>query len=248
MKQMLYKNIILIFLFFACIPVQINEPVEFTNSAFENNHSHSSTDFTTFDLSDRNTNTTSSNFTSSGDNFSDDENSSGSGSTTEIYISSCGKSNGHCNIFVSSIVTTPNIGIDLLDKFCEDLAFIAGIEGKYHALIKGEKGFWEFTDYKGLFTSPSGIPLVIGISNLSKSLPINENEFGWKVSEKTKVFTGYDSLFLTCPFGINPWSSNDKDQNVNIGYVEGTEKTWYNVGQIKCSESARIYCVEIPKN
>ncbi len=168
-------------------------------------------------------------------------------SLTTFDFSECNQAtNSKCNVFVSSASIAPDIGVIGFNDFCTKLACDAGICGNYHALIKGNGNFWGFSNYKGDYQSPSGI-VVATKGNLETSLPFIENEFGVNVPPDSKVFTGFSSLFNTCPWEQNPWKSNKSDQDVNIGFVGGLNKTWYTTGYIKCSEVARVYCVEIPE-
>lgn len=216
-----------------------------SSSSFGSNSSSESS--TTFDLVEssgfESTSTTDFDLKDSSTSLNSDF---GDSSTTFDFPECNQATNSKCNVFVSSASIAPDIGVIGFNDFCTKLACDAGICGNYHALIKGNGDFWGFSNYKGDYQLPSGI-VVATKGNLETSLPFIENEFGVTAPPDSKVFTGFSSLFNTCPWENNPWKSNKSDQDVNIGFVGGLNKTWYTTGYVKCSEVARVYCVELPE-
>lgn len=215
-------------------------PPTFTSTEFSTSSFGSSSSTTEID------NTSSTTDDTTGDSTTIDDISS---SSTGEPVLKCNKTEtGECNVFVASQQVFPDMGVEEFANFCTTIACNSETAecGKYKALVRENNDFWEaFTDYEGEWKLPSGKVVASGNASLEFSNSINENEFGNSVPNKTLIWTGFVGMYFTC-FNVNtPWTSKNKFQLGDIGFVGGADNTWYTGTQIPCDTSANIICVEV---
>lgn len=180
-------------------------------------------------------------------NFVESSSSSSGDFTTGEIVAKCNNSEtGECKVFVTSMSTFPNIGIEGFDKFCTEIECGSNfVCDPYQALIRKNGNFWgPFENFNGQYVLPSGKVIASGTDSLQFASSINENEAGVVIPNKTSVWTGFDSLFFTCFSNNVSWETNDPQRFGDIGYVGGVNETWYTGEQISCNSTAHVICVE----
>ena len=157
-------------------------------------------------------------------------------------------------VFVTSNVTSPNIGLAGADKMCNDLARSANLAGNFRAWLSNSAlrnggainrvGEGPYVRVDNLLVASNKTALTSPNGGMQNGISLTE----WGEGRVTGVWTGTNALGTTmldvqgAPLTCSDWANNTADVGGEAGLSDTNKPNWTQNTAAGCNQQLALYC------